>query len=67
MLIFVLIFTLVITPQILSVGRSLDFVPRNPVPPEMARFGMLHGAYTALDGIKLLAGLGLLVRRIMRG
>lgn len=67
MLIFVLILTLVITPQILIVGRRLDFVPRNPAPPEMAHFGMLHGAYTSLDGIKLLAGLGLLVRRIMRG
>jgi len=67
MLAFVLILTLVITPQILNVGRSLDFVPRNPAPPDLARFGMLHGAYTMLDGIKLLAGLGLLVRRIMRG
>jgi len=67
MLVFVLILTLVITPQILSVGRSLDFVLRNPAPPDLARFGMLHGAYTALDGIKLLAALGLLVRRIMRG
>lgn len=67
MLVLVLILTWVITPQILSVGRSLDFVPRNPAPPELARFGMLHGAYTALDGIKLLAGLGLVVRRIMRG
>ena len=67
MLVFVLILTLVITPQILIVGRSLDFVPRQPAPPELARFGMLHGAYTALDGIKLLAGLGLVVRRIMRG
>ena len=67
MLVFVLILTFVITPQILSVGRSLDFVPRDPAPPDLARFGMLHGAYTMLDGIKLLAGLGLLVRRIMRG
>ena len=67
MLVFVLILTLVITPEILSVGRSLDFVPRNPAPPELARFGMLHGAYTGLDGIKLLAGLSLLVRWMVRG
>lgn len=63
----VVILALVITPQIITLGRSIDFVPRNPPPPEMGRFGMLHGAYTGLDGLKLLAGLGMLVRWIVRG
>jgi Domain of unknown function (DUF4149) len=67
MLAIVLILTLVITPQIIALGRSIDFVPRNPPPPEMGRFGILHGAYTGLDGLKLLAGLTLLVRWIVRG
>lgn len=67
MLAIVLILTLVVTPQIIALGRSIDFVPRNPPPPEIGRFGILHGAYTGLDGLKLLAGLGLLVRWVVRG
>ncbi|HLY63078.1 MAG TPA: DUF4149 domain-containing protein [Terriglobia bacterium] len=67
MLAIVLVLAVVVTPQIIALGRSIDFVPRNPPPPEMGRFGMLHGAYTGLDGLKLLAGLGLLVRWIVRG
>jgi hypothetical protein len=67
MLGIVLILTLIVTPQIIALGRSIDFVPRNPPPPEMGRFGLLHGAYTGLDGLKLLAGLGMLVRWIVRG
>lgn len=67
MLGIVLILALVVTPQIIALGRSIDFVPRNPPPPEMGRFGMLHGAYTGLDGLKLLAGLGMLVRWVVRG
>lgn len=67
MLAIVLVLALVVTPQIITLGRSIDFVPRNPPPPEIGRFGMLHGAYTGLDGLKLLAGLGLLVRWIVRG
>jgi Domain of unknown function (DUF4149) len=67
MLTIVLVLTLVITPQIVTLGRSLDFVPRNPPPPELGRFGLLHAAYTGLDGLKLLAGLGMLVRWIVRG
>jgi hypothetical protein len=67
MLAVVLILAFVVTPQIIALGRSLDFVPRNPPSPEMGRFGMLHGAYTGLDGLKLVAGLTMLVRWIMRG
>jgi hypothetical protein len=63
----VLILTLVITPMIVSLGRSIDFVPRNPPPPVMPRFWALHGAFTGLDGVKFLAGLGLLIRWILRG
>lgn len=66
MLCLVLILTLVIQPQIVSLGRSIDFVPRNPAPPVMPRFWMLHGAFTGLDGVKFLTGLGLLIRWIVR-
>ena len=57
MLILVVILTVGLTPGILSIGRALDFVPRNPPPPELATFGLLHAVYTVLDFTKLaLAG-----------
>jgi hypothetical protein len=59
------ILTFFIQPRIVSIGRSIDFVPRNPAPPVMPRFWMLHGAFSGLDGVKCLAGLGLLVRWIL--
>jgi len=43
-----------LTPEIVSLGRSLDFVPRDPAPVEMRRFWILHGAYTSLEMLKLL-------------
>jgi len=64
MLVLSLIVTLALTPLITSVGRSIDFLPRNPPPQVMPRFWMLHGAFTSLDGVKLLAGIGLMVRWI---
>lgn len=45
-----------LTPAIVSLGRELDFVPRDPAPPGMQRFWILHGAYTTLEMIKLLVG-----------
>ncbi len=57
---------LYVTPEIVALGRRIDFVPRDPAPPEMARFRMLHGAFTALDGAKFVAGLGLLARWIWK-
>jgi len=38
-----------LTPPIISVGRSLDFVPRDPPPPALATFWPLHIGYTVLD------------------
>lgn len=66
MLALSVILTFVITPLIISLGRSIDFVPRNPPPPVMPRFWALHGSFTGLDGVKFLAGLGLLIRWIFR-
>lgn len=45
-----------LTPEIVSVGRSLDFVPRTPPPPALQRFWILHGVYTFLEGCKLVVG-----------
>ena len=45
-----------LTPAIVSLGRALDFVPRDPAPPGMQRFWNLHAAYTTLEMLKLLVG-----------
>jgi len=45
-----------LTPQIVAIGRSLDFVPRDPAPPAMQTFWILHAAYTSLEMLKLAAG-----------
>ena len=52
-----LLFAALITPQIVSVGRSLDFIVRDPAPPALRTFGLLHATFTVLDGIKLILGL----------
>jgi len=52
MLAVVVVLTVGITPQILAIGRSIDFVPRNPSPPAVATFGVLHAAYTLLELVK---------------
>lgn len=43
----------VFTPLITSLGRSLDFVPRSPPPPELGQFQRLHVGYTALELVKV--------------
>ena len=50
MLLLVAFLTFWVTPQILDVGRSLDFVPRE--------FGILHATYTMLELLKGAAALG---------
>jgi hypothetical protein len=56
MLCVVLFLMVFITPSILSVGRSLDFVPRNPPPPELRTFGLLHATYSALTFVNVVLG-----------
>jgi hypothetical protein len=65
MLALAAVLTLYLTPEIVAIGRRIDFVPRDPAPPEMARFRMLHGAFTGLDGAKLLSSLIVLGRWIL--
>jgi hypothetical protein len=57
MLAIVLFLTVLITPFILSVGRSIDFVPRDPPPDGLRTFGLLHATYTVLDGIMVILGI----------
>lgn len=62
MLFIVLVLTLGVMPQIIALGRSIDFLPRSPSPPEYQRFWKLHAIFTGLDSAKLLAALVLLAR-----
>ncbi len=64
MLFIVIILTLGVMPQIISLGRNIDFLPRTPPPPGYQRFWKLHAMFTGLDGAKLLGGVVLLVRLI---
>jgi hypothetical protein len=57
MLATVVLMLVYLTPAIVSLGRELDFVPRDPAPPGMSRFWVLHAAYTSLEMIKLLVGI----------
>ena len=57
MLAIVVLMLVYLTPAIVSLGRELDFVPRDPAPPGMSRFWVLHAAYTSLEMLKLGAGL----------
>jgi len=56
MLAIVVLMLVWLTPAIVSLGRSLDFVPRDPAPQGMQRFWILHAAYTSLELVKLLVG-----------
>jgi membrane-associated PAP2 superfamily phosphatase len=56
MLAVVVVMGALLAPQIIVVGRSLDFVPRDPPPPALARFGILHAAYATLELAKLAMG-----------
>jgi hypothetical protein len=56
-----------LTPQIIAVGRPLDFVPREPAPPALAKFGRLHAAYSILDLGKLLIGIWMAVIFVRSG
>jgi hypothetical protein len=56
MLAVVVLMLVWLAPEITAVGRTLDFVPRETPPPQLARFGVLHAAYAALEMVKLLVG-----------
>ncbi len=57
MLAAVVFLTIWVTPQILEVGRSLDFVPRVPEPRSLRTFGMLHATYAVLEVLKFAVGI----------
>ena len=57
MLLIVLALQLYVVPETIRLGRVLDFIPRDPPPPEDAPFWRLHHTYTGLDMLKFILGL----------
>ena len=54
MLVIVVVLQLWVVPETIRLGRILDFLPRDPAPPEAALFWTLHHTYTGLDTVKFL-------------
>ena len=67
MLLVVAVLAIGLTPPIVAVGRSLDFVPRDPLPPALATFGRLHAAYTVLELLKCAAAILVAAWLVRRG
>jgi len=55
------------TPTILELGRQIDFMPRDPPPPEVAEFFRLHGVNITLGLAQLVLLAGLLVVGVVKG
>lgn len=58
-LVICLILQFYVVPETIRLGRIIDFLPRNPSPPEAIAFWRLHHIYTGLDMTKFIAILGL--------
>jgi len=43
---------LVLEPQIVELGRQLDFLPRDPAPPILEDFQRYHGIYFATESVR---------------
>jgi hypothetical protein len=52
---------LLLTPSIVGYGRALDFVSADKELDVRKRVGAFHTAYSTLEGVKLVCGLGLLI------
>ncbi|HZS52513.1 MAG TPA: hypothetical protein VFA54_16720 [Bryobacterales bacterium] len=56
MLLIAAVLQIYVVPEIVRLGRLLDFAVRTPPPPQEVFFWRLHAAYTALDMLKFLLG-----------
>jgi hypothetical protein len=66
MLLITVFLQLYVVPETVRLGRLLDFVPREPPPPEAAPFWRLHHTYTGLDMLKFVLGLGIAFWEVKR-
>jgi hypothetical protein len=66
MLVIVLLQRFLLTPEIISVGRTLDFVPLDMPTADRSKFWVLHGGYTGTELLKWGLGIALAVKLIAR-
>lgn len=66
MLLIVLVQRFVLTPEIVVLGRIIDFIPSALPSSERSHFWMLHGAYSGLEVLKWALGLALAARLLFR-
>jgi hypothetical protein len=64
MLLIVMLQHFLLAPAIAGAGRVIDALPESA--PERAQFWKLHGLYSGLEILKILIGIGLSVRLVMR-
>ena len=57
----------VVEPQLVGLGRQLDFTPRVPPPPELGPFQRQHGIYFTLEAARLLLVVGATLIALFRG
>ena len=68
MLVIVLLQRFVLTPHLVSLGREVDEMPARELlnNPTVSRFWAFHGVYTGSEIFKLLMGIGVGVRLMVR-
>jgi hypothetical protein len=67
MLLIVLIQRLVLTPEIVDLGRTIDFVPAARPSPERAHFWVLHSIFSGLELLKWALAFFLTAKLLFRG
>jgi len=67
MLALLLVERFYLTPEIVRLGRLIDFVPQAAPPPERATFWRFHGAYSGVELVKLALGFFLSGRLVFTG
>ena len=60
----VLVQRFLLTPQMISLGRIIDFVPPDATTRESTQFWVMHGWYLGVELVKCLLGLTLAVRLV---
>lgn len=67
MLLMTVFLQVYVVPETVRLGRLLDFMPREPPPPEAAPFWRLHHTYTGLDMLKFVLGLSVAFLVVKQG
>ena len=56
-----------LTPQLIALGRNLDFAPADQLAPERRQYASIYLFYTILDVVKILLGFALTCLILKRG